>query len=269
VRSVHRAGLASALLAILLGACQGGVASSGSVAAAQPSVASAQPSGASAQPSGASAAPSSIERPTDIPTDGSCEPNQICLGLLKPGLYHSKVFSPGFSFAIAKSGWENRQQESRVYQLLPIDHPGDVLGLFRDPRALDEAGVTISPAVGPDVASLTSWFTSRPSLQVSPPVNIKIGGLSGSWFDVAIAPGATSNDPRCPVAVCRNLLVDGNLADPNKRWNWGLAGPEKMRLYLLSAKGGVVAIIADSLDGTTFEDLTQRASEIIASIKFD
>lgn len=53
---------------------------------------------------------------------------------------------------------------------------------------------------------------------------------------------------------------------PAWSWDWGLGGPDKMRLYLLSARGGAVAIIVDSCEGTTFDELTHRASAILATV---
>ena len=52
-------------------------------------------------------------------------------------------------------------------------------------------------------------------------------------------------------------------------WGWGVAGIERERIYLLTSDMGTVAIIVDSVDGASFDDLTQRAAEILATVEFD
>jgi hypothetical protein len=64
-------------------------------------------------------------------------------------------------------------------------------------------------------------------------------------------------------------MFRGRDAAPTWEWDWGFGGPERQRLYLLSAKDGVVAIFVDSLDGTTFDALTRAADGILATVRFD
>lgn len=52
-------------------------------------------------------------------------------------------------------------------------------------------------------------------------------------------------------------------------WDWGSAGLETQRLYLLSSKESVIAIFVDSYDGTSFDALTTAADQILAKVKFD
>ena len=210
--------------------------------------------------------PVSMERPTDIPIDGSCVPDHACLGLLDPGSYHSQAFTPGFAFSTTKAGWQNREEVAWVLPLLPIDHPGDSLVFFRDPRVSADDG-TVLPSVTADLPSIVAWFKANPSLRVTAPVGVNVGGLDGLRFDVDIAPGAANTDPSCPVRVCQAMLA--GQAAPGQRWGWGLAGTEKERIYLLGGPTGTVAIIADSVDGASFDDLTTRAAEILATVKFD
>ncbi len=223
---------------------------------------------AAPSPSSATVA-GAVPRPDNLPLDGTCEQGKACLGLLGPGSYQSDGFLSKFAFKIGQPGWENLAEEHDTFQLIPVDHPGDLLEVIRMPRILAQSGTPRPAAVGADVGSMTAWFAGDPSLTVTNPAKVTVGGLSGNVFDVAIAPGAMTNDPNCPVAVCRNFLMWGDPTAADWDGEWGLAGPEKLRLYLLSAKDGVVAIAVDSLDGATFEDLTQRASQVLATLKFD
>ncbi len=208
----------------------------------------------------------SLQRPTDIPTDGSCVATHSCLGLLAPGPYHSQVFELGFSFTVAKAGWQNREDVAWILPILPIDHPGDAVVFFRGPRVSADFA-TILASVGADVPSMAAWFTANSSLQVTKPVDTTIGGLAGKWFDVAISAGAPNADPSCPARVCQSVLVGPS--QPGGLWSWGLAGTEKQRIYLLAGAKGTVAIVVDSFDGTSFDDLAARASELLATVKFD
>ena len=253
--------LATSLLVLLLAACQGG-STAGPAASPTPS-----PAAAAATPIDSVAErPLSLARPTDIPTDGSCVSGHPCLGLLDPGPHHSKDFASGFAFTIARTGWQNREEVPWVLPLLPIDHPGDALTFFRNPRVAADDG-TILPSVASDVPAMVAWFAANPSLEVTTPVDVTVGGLAGTRFDVSVATGAANTDPSCPVRVCQTMLAGE--AAPGQLWGWGLAGIEKERIYLLTDATGTIAVVVDSVDGASFDDLTSRASEILATVKFD
>ena len=253
--------LAASLLVLLLAACQGGSTASQTASSTVP------PAASSATPASSVAErPVSLERPTDIPTDGSCVPGHPCLGLLAPGPYHSEDFASGFAFTIAKAGWQNREEVAWVLPLLPIDHPGDALVFFRNPRVSADDGSVLS-SVAADVPSMLAWFAANPSLEMTKPVDVNIGGLAGTQFDISVAKGAANTDASCPVRVCQAILA--GQAAPGQSWGWGLAGIEKERIYLLTDATGTIAVVVDSVDGASFDDLTSRASEILATVKFD
>jgi hypothetical protein len=210
--------------------------------------------------------PVSVERPTDLPTDGTCIPDHQCLGLLPPGSYHSENFDPAFSFSITEPGWQNLEEVPWVLPLLPVDHPGDAVMFFRGPRVSADDG-RILASVGADVPAIVAWFVANGSLSVSSPADVTVGGLAGMWFDVSVAPGASNTDPGCPVRVCQAMLA--GKAGSGQLWGWGLAGIEKERIYLLTARNGTVAIVVDSMDGASFDDLARRASTVLATVEFD
>lgn len=263
--------LLTMLAAAVLSACQasGGATPTAPVAGLEtPSAASASPSSVAitAGPT-APPLPLAIPRPTDLPTDGACEPGHTCLGLLSPGKYHTDVFSPGFEFAVPNPGWENLSQEGGIFGLLSIDSPGDGIFFFRQPQPTKPDG-TLVAGIDIKVKAIEAWLASNAAFTVSPATQVSVGGLDGERTDLTIAPGVQDHQSDCPVQVCVPIFR-GRDAAPTWEWDWGFAGPDRQRLYLLSAKDGVVAIFVDSLDGTTFDALTKAADGILATVKFD
>lgn len=261
----------AAVIGVGLAGCQAGTAgqSSGSrtlaaTPAATPSASRSAP--ASAAPSGDY--PEAISRPTDMPTDGACEKGHSCLGLLKPGPHRTAVFSPPFSFTLTASGWQNREDSDGVFPIESLAAPGDAILFFRFPTAVSPSGGAV-PQVGGRVSDLTAWLRTLRQLEASPPVAVTIGGLKGQQLDLAIAKAAESHPDGCPVRACVNLFA-GLDPRPKPVWKWdlSLAGPERERLILLTARDGVVLIVIDSLDGTTFDSLVEAAKPILASVRF-
>jgi hypothetical protein len=204
--------------------------------------------------------------PTDIPTDGTCEEGHPCFGLLEAGTAYTTIaFAPAVTFTMSEDGWENIGESGGSFSLLPIASPGDSITFLRDPVARGPG----SAEAGSSVDDLAAWLAGNPLLDVSPATPVTIGGLSGLTVDFSIADGAESNDPACPVQVCV-LMFKGEDTGPHPswEWDWGSAGPEMQRLYLLSASDGVVAIFVDSLNGKTFDSLTAKADTILASVTF-
>jgi len=212
--------------------------------------------------------PVALPRPTDIPTDGTCEDDHVCLGLLGAGTtYHTKAFAPAITLRMPVAAWENLADEAAVFQLLPIGTPGDAIAFFRGARAVAADGSFAQ--VKATVDGLTTWLGSHELLHVTPAKRVTVGGLSGLTMDITIAPGAVSHPSDCPVQTCVTIFKGQDLsARPPWHWDWGSAGTETQRLYLLKATDGVVAIFVDSLDGTTFDTLTSSADRILAGVKF-
>jgi hypothetical protein len=210
-----------------------------------------------------------VPRPTDIPTDGACESGDTCLGLLSPGTYHTKVFSPGFAFSLTASGWGNLADAGGDFALLPTATPGDGIYFFRRPRATKPDG-TLDASAGTTAEALVAWLAANAAWTVTPAKDVSVGGLTGSQIDAVIGQEVLTHPSDCPVQVCVVLFRGKDPSTkPTWQWDWGSAGPEKQRLYLLSAGDEVVLIAVDSLDGTTFAALTKAADEILATVEFD
>ncbi len=206
--------------------------------------------------------------PTGIPVDGTCEQNQICLGLLAPGTtYHTQNFAPAFTFQVQTSRWVNISMEQGVVQLIDIHHPGDVIAFFRDPRASDNNGPI--PTVGGSVSDLTTWFASNPKLATRPAKKATLGGLSGTVLEARIADGVTDTNADCPARVCLTFFTGSDpKALPPWNWNWGFAGPESARIFLLTSKDGVISVLVDTLDPSRYDSLNQAAEAIFRTLKF-
>ena len=210
--------------------------------------------------------PLAMPRPTDLPTDGTCERGHICLGLLEPNkVYTTTAFKPQITFSVPEAGWQNISDEGGVFHLLPIADPGDAIAFFRDPRATDPLGV-YADGVGATVDELATWLAANPLLDVTAAQPTTIGGLSGVTMDIKVAVGATAGPADCPVQACVGFFKGTD--KHTWAWDWGSAGIEVQRVYLLTSADGVVAIFVDSLDGTTFESLTSKADAILATVKF-
>jgi hypothetical protein len=261
------------LIVFLLAACQAtSVASpvAPSLAVAAPS-ATAVPS-ASAVPTTAATPvplPSALPRPTDISTDGTCESPYTCLGLLSAGVHHTAVFRPGFAFTMPGPGWENPADEGGAFALLPIDSPGDTIDFFRQPKATAPDGTAVF-SVDISVDAIKKWLATNAALSVGPAKTVSIGGLTGVQMDIAVSPNAAPT-PGCPVQTCVSIFRGVDPATVKTwEWDWQTVTAERQRLSLLTtADGGVIAILVDSLDGTTYDSLIKTADTILATVKFD
>jgi hypothetical protein len=248
-----------------VGACQAGASTSAPTApAATQPVATQAVASAATQP--APSKPASLPRISDVPLDGSCEaPDVSCFGSLTPGkVYTTKVFTPPTSFKVPNAEWVNVADLGGDFGLLSTKDVGDAIMFFRDVRSFDKSAATVT-----DIAL---WLESKEGLDVTPFTPAKVGGLTGVSMDIRIAPGAANEDPGCPVQACIMMLRgdDPVLNDPYQwHWDWGAAGTEGQRLYLLDGKDTVIAIIADSIDGTTFDKITATFDQIAPTISFD
>jgi hypothetical protein len=208
--------------------------------------------------------------PTDIPVDGTCEQYQICLGLLKPGVtYHTQNFAPAFTFQVQSARWVNISLEVGDVQLIDIHHPGEVIAVFSHPRAADDNGLVSS--VGDSVSDLAAWLQRNPKLSTTPAKKATLGGLSGVVLEARIADGVTDGGPAdCPARVCVTFLRGSDpKALPPWNWDWGFAGTESARIFLLDSKAGVIAVLVDALDRTTYDSLNQAADGIFKTLKFN
>jgi hypothetical protein len=267
-------------MVVLLGGCSGvGTASPTSSAGASGAVGVPATSApiASASASAALATnrptpkpvPTALPRPNDLPTDGTCDPDHTCLGLLRPGKYHTKVFIPAFAFTIPAAGWENLAEAGGNFDLTSVTEPGDVIQFGWRPRPTKADGTPVL-GVRSTVADVGAWLAKDPDIVLSSPGAVTVGGLKGMRWDVAVAPTATTRTNGCPTTACVTFLRGNDPSQkPTWEWDFGVASSERERVYLLSGPKDMTAIIVDSYDGTTFANLARTADQILGTVAFD
>jgi hypothetical protein len=110
------------------------------------------------------------------------------------------------------------------------------------------------------------WLRAQPSLVVTSPTAITIGGYAGRWVDASLAPTWKGTCPgsKDPASVFLTKASGG--ADG---WSWGILGKERQRLILLDLGGGDVLLIdIDSTDPAVFDDLVAQSMPIVQSLSF-
>jgi hypothetical protein len=181
------------------------LASVATVVTPPPSVAASASAAATTTPRPTPVYPTVMTRPTNIPTDGVCEEGRACLGLIAAGSHHTEVFAPGFSFTMAKAGWENLAMTPGDVGLLPLDAPGDEIHFFTHPKPTKPDG-TLDLSVKVSVDGIASWFAANPALTVSPAKAVTIGGLSGKVMDFALRARHGQPPSRLPSGYLRHSL---------------------------------------------------------------
>jgi hypothetical protein len=262
---VRRIGLLFA--AALVTACQAaGTPTTAPTVAGTPAAASTAVASPQSTATTAPTKPVTLPRTVDIPLNGTCEDEGVgCLGKLEAGkVYVTRSFTPKLTFTVPTAGWVNPNDAGGDMGLFSTRDVGDAIMFFSHARSVD-------PSVGTTVDAIATWLQAHDSLAVSAPVPAAIGGLKGVSMNITLAPGTGATDPGCPVQACVTFLRgdDPVKADPYQwHWDWGMAGTETQRLYLLDAKGIVVAIFVDSIDGLTFPTITATFDKIAPTIKF-
>jgi hypothetical protein len=207
-------------------------------------------------------------RPNDIPTDGGCDENRRCFGVLQPGSYQTEFLDPNFSFEIAGSGWVNTQSSGGELNLLSLESPGDELVFLQRATARSADGERVA-GVGATAAEMSTWFASRTDLMATGADPVSIGGLGGLTFDITVLPDASPTLRDCPAEPCV-MLIGGKDPAEMPSWVWDLAlwRGAAMRIWLLDAEGQVVALQVTAWDGSQLEELVTRVQPIIDSITF-
>lgn len=207
----------------------------------------------------ASSSPSSTTSPKACPNpDGGS-----CLGPLQGGTYHTVVFHPQITYTVS-AGWENYEDTPGNFLLVP---PGgslagvnagtsDYLGVYSGVAAeMQEcSGEVSAPGVGTAPGEIAAYWARLPTIKVTAPRAVTVGGLSGVVVDIVA-----------------NLAHNAPCPDPSSSWGYqplivgvgpaslehGLIKALSLRVYLLtwstSAQGqkttSTIAIEIDDLDG--------------------
>ena len=201
---------------------------------------------------GAAATPSASSRPT-----GSALP---------AGTYTTKVFAPALTFTLP-SGWENPTDSAAYLELRPLDNEVVGIHVFRDAVALSQASacpLEAEPGVASGASAMATWIRGLPGLTVGPPGLAAVGGLVGTVLDIRIKDGWKES---CSFA--NGIPTVPLFFKPPDGYRWVLAGPERLRLYLLDVPGGgTVLVDIDDFDGSQMDAFLAAASPIVATFSF-
>src|SRR5215207_2864257 len=197
------------------------------------------------------------ETPTPTPSvellvGGDC-PHFDCQGSLEPGRYRAAFVDPTIEFEITSPGWTwtyfgtfamiADQSHQELYS-------SDGIYFLRDPSIAsqdcedEKATESVEPGVGSSVGEIVTWLEATPSLDVSEPAPVTIGGLHGMLLDLGLDAGwkrtCFFSDPM-PTAP---LII--NKADVGG-YNWAMLPGMSLRWYVLDSDDGVM--IVDIEDG--------------------
>lgn len=209
---------------------------------------------------------------TTAPLAASCpDPHGgSCLGELKPGTFRTKIFRPGIEYTVP-DGWVNGEDLPGNFLLTRRVDPqpptgGNFVGIYRDIRASAlDCSEAPQPGVGASVDELTAWMSSRDGLEVTQPVRVSVGGLTGVMLDVGLDPGWTGTCPFSEGTPVVPLIIGSGVS----QLAHSVAPGMKERLYLLSYRTGTVTIEIGHVPGQgTFEEYVEAARPIIESLKF-
>lgn len=220
--------------------------------------------------------------------------DSTCLGDLDPGTYKSQFIAPrlspgtqvtpdvgGVTYTVP-AGWANSADTPTHFHLTPSEsfatetQGGPQNGLHEIEVGVAPHANKVTPDCGPSVDEtvdgtvdgLLAWIAEQPALTSTKPVAITIDGHPGKWVDIQLAPTWTT--------TCTSFYGDqperAFLTYPpgtDNTWTATLAGPERDRLLLLDLGGGqTVAVIIDSYDAGSFDELVSQAMPIVQSFTF-
>lgn len=223
-------------------------------------------------------ASTSSTSPSSSTTSPSACPNPeggSCLGPLQAGTYHTVVFEPQITYTVP-AGWGNYEDGLGNFLLIPPGgslagvNPGtsDYLGVYSGVAAeMQEcSGENPAPGVGTAPGQIVSYWARLPTIKMTAPRPVTVGGLSGVVVDIVanLAHNAICTDPSYSWGY-QPLMVGVGRASLEH----GLGKPLSLRLYLLtwSVQGQniTIAIEIDDLHGGSHLD---AYSQVSSTFKF-
>jgi hypothetical protein len=216
----------------------------------------------------ASATPVARPPVDEIPTDGSCDEDRVCLGVLEPGTYSVPNFDPPFDVDIADDGWVNVRASGGMVLFVDRTAPGDELVLYQGaaPRTFDNKLVA---GLGRSPREFMTWLSQRADLDVTEPEAVTLGGLDGWQVDVTVLPDARNGLGDCPTEPCVAIASGLDPAEmPSWTWELGIWAGAAYRLYALDVDGQTVLVVMTAWDATTLDATVDRMQRIVDTIVF-
>ena len=208
------------------------------------------------------ATPSPVPTPvTNLPSWYTTSERPTGPGILPAGSHTTQRFSPGFTFSVPE-GWVNPEDSAGYIQLFP-DTPANQAEFARSESLAQVLLMGVHPTPwftceslennrGATAAEMVAAASANEALAVSEPVDVAIGGLTGTQFDVQRNPDWTGT---CPAD---SELPPG--LDPED---------ERTRGVFLDVPGrGVLVIILYSMSAAEHEAFLAEAMPILESFQF-
>ena len=225
--------------------------------------------GAASPASSPSPSPAASASPSAAPSAGAAFPEwypdesrSSGAGILSSGSQATRSFRPSFTFSVP-AGWVNDIDTYEFYRLLQ-DTPANEaeFGLSGEPAQSIFMGMVDTPALGicdgvgethgSNAAELVASLVADEALVTSDPVDVTIGGFTGTRVDAHLDPDWTGTCTPNPDAPTR---------DPND--------VRGRYIFLDTPDGGKLLIIVDSVHAADFEAFLAEAMPVVESFEFD
>ena len=183
-------------------------------------------------------------------------------GILPAGSVTTQSFTPGSTFSVPE-GWVNDTDTADFYGLFP-DTPANEAEFAASGSTaqqifmgyVDTPGLSICEGVGEThgstAAELVDSLVADDGLVTSEPVDVTIGGLSGTRVDAHLDPGWTES-------------CSADSDSPPTKDDKDYRG----RFIFLDVPDGKLLIVVDSVDAADFETFVGEAMPIVESFQFD
>ena len=183
---------------------------------------------------------------------------------LQPGQYRTEEFEPSFSFRIGK-GWRNDPPEAFDVLLLGRETGG--LGAVNVQRVY-EPSKSGTPIVVHTPKDLVAWFEHHPYLKTSDPEPVRVGGVEGQQFDVAVAKDLPEDYHS---GVCSSIAEHEECVDLFRvSTSWlAVSESDKLRLIVLQNElSGQTVALGYASRSTDFDEVAPEAQKVIDTIEW-
>jgi hypothetical protein len=214
-------------------------------------------------PSGSASSSVHVLAPSGCP-DFSCE------GPLEPGQYRATYYDTTIAFVISSPGWNWTYSGNFTLDADPAHKGlGDSDGIYflTDPSiASQDCRNDAERGVGKSVDDLVAWVEAAPSLAVSEPTPVRVGGLDGVQLDLRMDPAWKRSCFYANGMPVAPLVFSG--ADIGG-YNWPIGPGQSMRWYILDSDQGVIIVdIENNPGGLSRDDLFRTGDRIVDSMTF-
>ncbi len=181
---------------------------------------------------------------------------------LGPGTYRSEEFEPAFSFEVDE-GWATTSlPESSDALLLTRGHETGGLGFVNVQEVfIYNPTKTSGPNVVEAPEDMVGWFMRHPHLRTSEPQQVRVGGVEGVRFDLAVRDLPQDYFGDCG-SGCVDLFRVGG-AYPVSLWV-----EDKARFIVLEDVEGETVVTGFAIPAAEFDDHAPEAQKVLDSVRW-